>query len=57
MPSWVSEHRSDIQFVVAMSIGVVLVVAGLIRGDAAVVTLGSGAIGLPGFMEATGDES
>ncbi len=59
MTDWIATHRSSIQFVVWMTVGVTLVVIGatpLWGGrEPGLLALGAGAIGLPGFQAATRD--
>ena len=55
MPTWVSEHKSDIQFVMWMIVGTFLILYGTtLVGDSepGLIALGAGAIGLPGFQAA-----
>lgn len=52
--SWVSEHRADIMFIVALIAGAALITVGLVNGDSPTILLGAGALGLPGFSSAAG---
>ena len=57
MPDWVAKHRESIRFVVFMTIGVLLIGIGILDGEAATIALGAGAIGLPGFQNASRHET
>ena len=52
--SWISEHRADITFVIALIAGVALITVGLWTGDSPTILLGAGALGVPGFSTAAG---
>ena len=50
MTDWVGQHRDSITFIVSMLVGVVMIGVGLFaRDEPALVALGAGAVGLPGF--------
>lgn len=51
MPDWIDEHRTSIEFVLFTIVGLGLLIVGLIQSDPAMVALGAGAMGLPGFHD------
>jgi hypothetical protein len=54
VPDWVSQHRTSITYIVSIVVGLFLVGWGVVvRNEPAMVALGAGAIGLPGFKMAT----
>lgn len=54
MTDWVARHRASIQFVVWTVVGLVLIGVGIFNNrEPAMIALGAGAIGLPGFSAAT----
>lgn len=56
MTDWVSRHRHSLQFVVWTVVGIMFIVVGLFRGgDPALIALGAGALGLPGFNAVSKD--
>ncbi len=52
MPSWISEHRADIIFVITLIAGVALISVGLATDTSSTILLGAGALGIPGFQTA-----
>jgi hypothetical protein len=56
MPDWVARHRSSIRFTVWMVIGITLIAVGVINNrEPAMIALGAGAVGLPGFSTISAD--
>lgn len=54
MTDYIERHKASIQFVVFMVIGVAFIVAGMLNGgEPAMIALGGGVIGLPGFSVLT----
>ena len=53
MTDVIAKYKGAIQFVVWMIVGLGFIVYGLFQNDAAMIALGAGAIGLPGFSAAT----
>lgn len=55
MADWIAAHRQSITFVVWQCVGITLLAVGVFGGDGdpALVALGAGAVGLPGFSAAT----
>lgn len=54
MPTWLTVHKADILFVIALLAGIALVTVGLVTGDSPTILLGAGALGVPGFQSAAG---
>ncbi len=52
MPTWITKHRADITFIVALVAGAALITVGLFTGDSPTILLGAGALGIPGFSSA-----
>ena len=52
MPTWISEHKGDITFVVSALCGVLLIVGGFFMGQEATMLLGAGVLGVPGYAKA-----
>ena len=52
MPSWITEHRADITFVIGTVAGIALIAVGLHSDQASTIMLGAGALGIPGFQAA-----
>lgn len=52
MSDWVSQHKASIQYVVATVVGAGFAIYGVLTDDPALVALGAGALGLPGFQAA-----
>lgn len=49
MPDWVAEHKGSIQFVLWMFFGAAFLIVGTVGSDPAMIALGAGSLGLPGF--------
>lgn len=55
MTDWITKHKGSIQFTLWTAIGVFFILIGVINErEPAMIALGAGAIGLPGFSGATG---
>jgi hypothetical protein len=50
---WIDDHKSSIQFIVWMVVGITMIMAGIFDGRPELIALGAGALGLPGFASAT----
>jgi hypothetical protein len=46
--SWISEHRTDITFLISLTAAIALLVVGLVTSDTPTILLGAGALGIPG---------
>lgn len=50
MTDWITQHKQSIQFVIWTIVGFVFILVGLLNErEPAMIALGAGAIGLPGF--------
>ena len=56
MPSWVTEHKSDIVFILSALAGMLLIVGGFFTGQESSILLGAGVLGVPGFSHAAKGE-
>lgn len=52
MPTWISEHRNDITFVISLTAAIALLIVGLVTSDTPTILLGAGALGIPGTTAA-----
>lgn len=57
MPDWVTQHKASLQFVIWTIVGMVFILIGVLNErEPAMIALGAGAIGLPGFSALAKDE-
>ena len=56
MSDWLQEHKASIQFVIWTIVGLVFIAIGIFNGrEPAMIALGAGALGLPGFSALSRD--